>query len=378
MTTFCYSILHFLVDGICAASMFSLLLNGNGGQWSLLIYNFCAFVLQMPFGVLLDSRNVNSGKIAEASYGCPGTGGGASGRNSAFLFALAGVILTVAGAFTSPILLGIGNALFHVGGGVGTILEDRACGSAGRRLGIFVAPGAMGLYLGRLAAKNSFGPAALDGGMLWVIGSAVPAAILLVLLRRVLTVSKISEEHVSDAQNLSLRPCDILIITGCFLVVVIRSYVGLAVKMPWRTTAAAGLAATAAVVLGKMAGGLTAAELGRTRAVLLSLIAAAVCYAFCDRLIPGISALFLFNMTMPITLQLLADRYRNTPGTMFGLLTVGLFLGYLPVFFSAGTPVSGNHTGAVLSLVSLVVLLAASMSGGDRPAEYEKRERPAI
>ena len=166
MTTFCYSILHFLVDGICAASMFSLLLNGNGGQWSLLIYNFCAFVLQMPFGVLLDSRNANSGKIAEASYGCPGTGGGALGRNSAFLLALAGVILTVAGAFTSPILLGIGNALFHVGGGVGTILEDRACGSAGRRLGIFVAPGAMGLYLGRLAAKNSFGPAALDGGML--------------------------------------------------------------------------------------------------------------------------------------------------------------------------------------------------------------------
>ena len=360
MTTVLYSILHFLVDSICAAAMFSSMLSGTGGQWRFLVYNFCAFALQMPFGALLDTWNADAVTITEASKSCQNSDTGTSGRCKAFSFALAGVILTVIGAFTSPVILGIGNALFHVGGGVGTIIEDRACGGDGQRLGFFVAPGAMGLFLGKLAAQSSFGLSALSAGMIWVGSSAFSAAVILIVLRRMLTGFTISEGQPADMADLSLHPYDMLIIAGCFLVVVIRSYVGLAVNMPWRTTVAAGLVATAAVVLGKMIGGFSAAAFGKKSTVLWSLIIASACYALCDRPVLGISALFFFNMTMPITLQILVDRYQKIPGTMFGFLTVGLFLGYLPVFFSVDVAGSGKTAASVLSMLSLIILSASA------------------
>ena len=42
-----YSVLHFLVDGVCAWAMLGPL---AGGMESYLLYNFCAFVLQLPLG----------------------------------------------------------------------------------------------------------------------------------------------------------------------------------------------------------------------------------------------------------------------------------------------------------------------------------------
>ena len=65
-------------------------------------------------------------------------------------------------------------------------------------------------------------------------------------------------------------------------------------------------------------------------------------------------------MTMPITLQILVDRYQKIPGTMFGFLTVGLFLGYLPVFFSLEAAVSGKTAASVLSVLSMIILSASA------------------
>lgn len=411
MTTFFYSVLHFLVDGICAAAMFSRFLGGSRGYWWILAYNFCAFVLQMPFGAVLDGWN-GSGESA--------------GQRKAFAFAAAGVALTIVGAFTSPVILGIGNALFHVGGGVGTILEDRECGSAGRRLGVFVAPGAMGLFLGKVAAQSgsagnalamqygsgeailgalsgSFGASfnavvALNPGTLWVIGSAAAAFMMIALLWRALGSRETPRDIAliyAPPQSFHSKSHEILIIAGCFCVVVLRSYVGMAVTMPWRITVLAGLIATAAVVLGKIAGGFLAASVGRRRTVLWSLLAAAVCYVFCDKAAAGIPAVLFFNMTMPVTLQILVDRYRELPGTMFGLLTVGLFIGFLPVYFAVdvvgavsmagavdavdavgvigmiGVSVSGGVVGAVLSLASLALLWVV---GGDDRLEGAKAD----
>lgn len=421
MTTFFYSVLHFLVDGICAAAMFSRFLGGSRGYWWILAYNFCAFVLQMPFGAVLDGWNGSDGtgemtaraplgRAAFAGGGSQYNGGasqynGGASQRKAFVFAVAGVLLTIAGAFTSPVMLGSGNALFHVGGGVGTILEDRECGSAGRRLGVFVAPGAMGLFLGKVVAQSgsagnalarqygsgeailgalsgSFGACfntvvGLNPGTLWVIGLAAVAFMMIFLLWRVLGSREVPgdiDATYAPAQSFHLQSYEMLVITMCFCVVVLRSYVGMAVAMPWRTTVVAGLAATAAVVLGKIAGGFLAASVGRKRTVLWSLLAAAVCYVFCDNLVAGIPALLFFNMTMPVTLQILVDRYRELPGTMFGLLTVGLFIGFLPVYFAVdvvgavsmvgaagtdgaiGVSMSGGVVGAVLSLVSLAML----------------------
>lgn len=67
----------------------------------------------------------------------------------------------------------------------------------------------------------------------------------------------------------------------------------------------------------------------------------------------GVLALLLFNMTMPLTLYQLWLRWPQYPGTVFGALTFGLFLGFLPVALGWQIPVGGT----VGSLMSLVLLL---------------------
>ena len=52
-----YAILHFLVDGLCAFAMFGTFSVRENWYLNILLYNFCAFALQMPLGVVLDGLN---------------------------------------------------------------------------------------------------------------------------------------------------------------------------------------------------------------------------------------------------------------------------------------------------------------------------------
>ena len=339
MLTIFYSILHFLVDGICAFAMFSKFVGGQDGYEFFLIYNFCAFALQMPFGALLDV-------FAEKSW-----------KTTASLSALLGVVLTFVGAFTHPAILGLGNALFHVGGGVDVIREDHAHAWRGQALGIFVAPGALGLFLGTQLANSA-------GVELWqsVLGIASAISILCI----VMLYRAIRTEHICDwmqKKTITLQETKeggtgiIAVTISCFLVVILRSYVGMAVNFSWKTTLLLSTFSVLAVVLGKMAGGIFSARFGMKMTILLSLILSAVCYLLSDIAIFGIGALFFFNMTMPITLYLLVCKWKTMPGFSFGLLTFGLFLGFLPTYFGVKIPLLGEYIGILGSLISLVMLL---------------------
>lgn len=303
-----YSILHFLVDGVCAWAMFG---RFAGDYTGILIYNFCAFALQLPLGAVLDRLN---------------------GRKMPLYFAAAGCGLTLLGAVTHPAVLGLGNAAFHVGGGVDVIRADCRRGLKGQALGIFVAPGAMGLYLGTLMAKNGVGSLLL------------PAAVLMAAL--LLPIRSPGRVSTAPSQKLPIP-----LALSCFAVVVLRSHVGMAVAFPWKTGALA-FAAVAAVVLGKMAGGILAARFGARSVTLVSLTVAAVGYALGDLPVFGLVALLCFNMTMPLTLYALWRRFPEYPGACFGALTLALFLGFLPTYFGLEFPV-GGVLGSILSLILL-------------------------
>ena len=73
-------------------------------------------------------------------------------------------------------------------------------------------------------------------------------------------------------------------------------------------------------------------RLGPRRASAGSLGLAAVCYLACALPGPGLLAVFLFNMTMPVTLWAAARTLPGAKGFTFGLLTFALFLGFLPSF----------------------------------------------
>lgn len=313
MLTALYSILHFLVDGICAWAMFG---RFRGDYGAILVYNFCAFALQMPLGAVLD--RVSRSKTAAGL----------------------GAALTCLGALTHPAVLGLGNALFHVGGGVEVIGEDHRKGLNGQALGIFVAPGALGLYLGTQLA----------GGSLWLL---VPAAVAMALL--LLPLGKRDGTCSAPAPTRKNGP---LLAACCFAVVVLRSHVGMAVGFSWKT-GIFGLLAVLAVVLGKMAGGILAARFGARNVTVVSLGLSAICYAFGDHPAFGLTALFCFNMTMPLTLYALWRRFPEYPGTVFGALTVALFLGFLPTYYGWDIPIGGVW-GSVISLV----LLWKAVSGG--------------
>lgn len=334
-----YSILHLLVDGVCALAMFGTFLSGEDGRIYILLYNFCAFALQMPFGVALDALYEREG----------------GQRDYAFLFAAAGVLCTMAGAVTHPAVLGIGNALFHVGGGVGTIREDDARGWRGRGLGVFVAPGALGLYLGTLLGKS--------GG--WWTGFLGFGVLLAAFcaggvygMRHGGKERKGSPREKEDSsENLPIKGT-LWTAFCCILVVILRSYVGLAVTFPWKQGVLAGMLAVFAVVGGKVAGGFAAARCGFSGTTAVSLGLAAFCYLFSAVMPLGLAALFLFNMTMPITLYEMVSRMPRMPGFAFGLLTFALFLGFLPVYFGGLSAVSRNVLGCAGSVVSLLLLWA--------------------
>ena len=158
-----------------------------------------------------------------------------------------------------------------------------------------------------------------------------------------------------------------LLAAACFAVVVIRSLVGLAVSFPWKSIPLLGAIAVCAAAAGKCCGGFLAAGFGLQRTAAVSLLLAAVCYLFGETGIFGIAAIFLFNMSMPLTLYLLAKKLPHLPGFAFGLLTFGLFLGFLPVYWQMDPGLAPGILGAAGSAISCVVLIAAG-----KAAEYDK------
>ena len=124
-----YAAAHFFVDGCCALVVCRFARPDPRWLTAVLLYNFCASALQAPLGLLAD--RLGHGRV----------------------FAMTGCLLIAATPLLSgapvalSVLAGVGNALFHIGGG-----RDVLCESEGRagRLGVFVSPGAFGLFLGQL------------------------------------------------------------------------------------------------------------------------------------------------------------------------------------------------------------------------------------
>lgn len=90
---------------------------------------------------------------------------------------------------------------------------------------------------------------------------------------------------------------------------------------------------------------------------LLSLIVSAVLFIFAFKnSFLGILAILFFNMTMPITLTALSNILFNNKGMAFGLLTVALFIGAVPVFFGYTNAIFTPIGLTMITLISVIVL----------------------
>lgn len=318
MKTAGYAAAHFFVDLCCALLLFRYFLRHPDWMLALLLYNFCAFALQLPFGILADRLNRNH------------------------VVAATGMLLTAAAFLTarwmpvSVILAGCGNGLFHVGGGI-EILNKSV--HKAFRLGIFVAPGALGLFLGRCLGKTAWS--------LWPLPALLGiAAVGLLILGRKAT---------RNARPIPprLQPG----IWALFGVVVLRSYLGFCMKFSWNTGFRTGLLIALVTVLGKMAGGFLLDRLGYLPTAFFSLLPAACCLLRPEWMGLGLLGLFFFQMTMPVTLWAAARCCPGAKGFSFGLLTFALFLGFLPTLL--GLPALSNRfflAGVVLLSLLLLFL----------------------
>lgn len=320
------SLQHMLVDFICALAMYNTVLNDRSAA-GIIYYNMCAFALQMPFGLVADILQQNDRK-----------------ETPMWFVALAIVFLLAGCLMPSGILLGIGNALFHVGGGILTIEADNDESFAGRGLGCFVAPGAIGLLTGSILKSHVS------------VIEAVTVALLTILL--ILIIREKYQPRITAFVPVESSGKLLTVMICCFIVVVLRCYVGLLVKMPWKTTVLRVFISVLALAIGKTAGGFAAARFGMKKTVIVSLLLAGACYMLKDNMIMGVCALFLFNMTMPLTLYMMSEKMPGLPGTAFGILTFALFVGYA-LYAYVPLSVDGSLLAVAGCLISVVLLLMA-------------------
>lgn len=282
------SISHFLVDGVCAATVFGRV---TGEELAILImlYNTLAFSTQCLVGLVTD----RAGRLRLL------TAGGS-------ILVVLGFALPLPGVFR-VILIGIGNSIFHVGGGTRTLLGSE--GKAGP-LGVFVAPGSMGLVLGTLFPSWGVVFAVL-------LGLCAAATLLLKNVPDSVLPGK------SEKDGGLMLP--VVLLT---MAVAVRAAGGSCVSFPWKTGAALTIIMTLFVFGGKTLGGFVCDRLGTVKTALVSMPLAGLLIAFCSAwMLPSLAGQLLVNLTMPLTLYLMYRAIPDSPGFAFGLAASALWPG---------------------------------------------------
>ena len=318
---------HFAVDLACGFVCLGVFVPGAASleeaALGVFLYNLLAFATQPLLGAVCDRFP----RRPWAALGCLTVAAGA----------LLGCLSLGWGAV---VLCGLGNALFHPGGGRDALVSSPGTLWEG---GVFVSTGALGVAL----------------GMFW--GTAFPRPWMAGALAALLGLSALfcwktplfQPKRGAAIPGASSLP--FWWVVGLALgSVALRAFVGGAVPLPWKTGLWA-LAAAAAAFLGKAAGGFLAdrvsPRLAGVGALLLSL--PLLCLGWAHPL-PSLLGLLCFNMTMPVTLGAVTDKLPNAPGLAFGLTAQFLFVGTLPLqglALGQGQALALSAAGIALSAV---------------------------
>ena len=343
-----YSLAHALVDAACVAALFAIvtpkLADLAYANQLILIYDVIAFAPQPIFGLLVDAIK------APARMAAVG------------MLLVAASLLMMQAPLPAMVMAGIGNAIFHAGGGYASL--KLAPGKASLP-GIFVAPGALGLTLGILIGKSG-------GFVAW------PFQLLLLSLAGFMLVLPRLEVQAPAQRPLpangDLRWFEMVIVL-LLLSVAIRSLVGQSLVLPWKSQPSLLLALTLAVVLGKALGGLLADRFGWAAVGVSGLVVSLPLLAFFDPL-PALVILgtFLFNLSMPVTLICLAEMLPGKSGFAFGLSALAIIIGALPAFL----PLQALTGAPAFIFAAILVSIAALYSGLRLYQRHFQADRPAL
>ena len=300
------ALLHFLVDGLCLCCLYLIVFPFSFSYLTgiFVVYNVLAFLTQPLTGLLADRMRDRHWMLL-----------------AAVVLLLAAVMTVTFGfsfaAYLAPVLLGIGNSLFHVWGGKQVVLK---AGNDTRALGLFVSTGAFGLAVSMVFFSLS---------LLYFF--------LLALCLLAVAYLKLEQNDVRVGNALQEKPWSnrieksrwlLLLVVVAF--VMFRSFVGesftSAIVKDNMVVLLIGLTA----MLGKMAGGWLARRMG----IMLTLAAVLVVVSGCllcrssERYVM-LTGLFAVNCTMPVTLYWANGLLKGREGLAFGLLAAALIPGFL-------------------------------------------------
>jgi len=317
---------HAMVDGTCAAVLFTIPsvhdLTGADFYYLVLIYNVLAFGTQPLAGRLTDLLQTPRWS---AALGCVVTAA------------------SVLGLWFSPmaavLLASVGNALFHVGGGTISLnlTPQRATGP-----GLFVAPGAIGLAAGIAIGKAG----------LFVSWPFVCLLLTCCVGMWAVKIPSIDYERRSAATTITFFGVMVLLLLGS---ISIRTLIGFSVAFPWKADSTLLAILVVAVFCGKAAGGVLADRYGWLPVAVAALLISAPLIPFGAN-VPGLAivGVFLFNLTMAVTLAAVAGAFPGRPGFAFGLTCLFYIAGGL-LAFTYGRDLLNNPW-----IVLLVILCSAA------------------
>ena len=336
MKKFCvvgiYSFIHFVVDMACALLIAGVLTpvtnNTNVLLIAIFLYNLFAFAFQLPFGIIADKANKNA-LISAIGCGC---------IIIAYGFSSIGIL--------ACIIAGIGNALFHVGGGIDVL---NIANKKAALPGIYVATGAMGLYIGTKCVYLG-----IDKPYIAISILVICIALLLWLYKQTKNKYDINNE-IPEFNDI---PTVKQVIMFCILITIcIRGYLGLILNYEWKSNFIIGLITVSAVVLGKILGGVIGDRFGWKKTSTISLVISAILFIFSfENMTYGLIAILLFNMTMPITLTALSNIFNKNKGMAFGMTTVALFIGAVPVLLGENKIFFNKISLFVITIISAIML----------------------
>lgn len=324
---------HFAVD-FCCTALLCAHTNPKSALLCAIIYNGLAFAFQLPVGAMADRLGQN--------------------RH----FAILGCLTVACGGFAvnvpllMSVILGLGNAFFHVGGGREALLRG---GRKASRIGYFVAPGAIGIFLGPLCASL---------GLPITRFLPLPALIcaLLLLLRQ--------PERQIEALVLPARMSGRKrwIVPVClFLTVLLRAYMGGTIGYSFQQNSWMAMLFVLCIFGGKLLGGRFADRFGAFSFSLIAqpvatlLFVLSIWFPYC-----AFPAIFLFNTTMAVTAHRLYLYTPESGGMMFGLTTLALYFGTLPKLLGWTNPFFTWWGLLLLGLLSTCLLLLGLLPKGGK------------
>ena len=305
VTGYLYAYIHLITELACFYLLYKIT-NGAKIIWLVpLIYDSMAFVPQALIGYINDKNN----KIQFSIIG-----------TILIITSFLIYFLTDISIYLLLIILCLGNACIHINGAEVTLKTSNGLLS---HSAIFVAGGSFGVVLGRILS-NTFIP-------YWVI-------ILLVLT--MIPFTMLAETYLDKKSNcnnfkfINKKISPLVIIFLTMFVVIVRGYLGYGIPTSWNKTVIQTIILYFTMGFGKALGGILSDIFGiRKIAILSTILAIPFLWIGDNIMILSLIGVMFFSMTMSITLAILVSVLNKTPGLAFGLTTISLFLGTLPIFF---------------------------------------------